>query len=184
MNWILVCGWAFYFFLHSFLASMQVKKRFSIIWPDAVPYYRIIYNVIALLGLGILLPLSISIVDIHASSKVLGGIFSIIGIIFILWAFRSFNLREFLGFQSEIEKELVVTGMYRFVRHPLYFGTMIFIAGLYFLFPSKNMLSALLITYAYIWIGSKLEEQKLREVYGESYTRYAQKVKSLIPYVY
>lgn len=183
MNWLLICGWAFYFFLHSFLASMQVKNYFSITCPSLVPYYRIIYNFIALLGLGILLPFSISI-ELYSSSQIIGSIVSVIGIIFVWLAFRSFNIREFLGFQSESQKELVVTGMYRFVRHPLYFGIMILIAGLYLLFPSENMLITLLVTYTYIWIGSRLEERKLRVVYGESYTIYAQKVKSLIPYVY
>jgi protein-S-isoprenylcysteine O-methyltransferase Ste14 len=61
---------------------------------------------------------------------------------------------------------------------------MIFIAGLYLLLPSDIMLSVLVISYVYIWIGSRLEERKLRALLGESYKAYSQKVKSLIPYVY
>jgi protein-S-isoprenylcysteine O-methyltransferase Ste14 len=119
-----------------------------------------------------------------ATNTLIGSVITSIGFILIILAFRAFNLREFLGFQTETQSELVVSGMYRFVRHPLYFGTLIFIAGLYLLFPTESMLVVLIISYVYIWIGSRLEEQKLRDLYGESYTAYARKVKSLIPYVY
>lgn len=183
MHWLLICGWLFYFFLHSFLASLKVKKYFSETFPGLFPYYRIAYNVIAILGLGILLALSLALESLTANTF-FGIVITSIGFILIVLAFRAFNLREFLGFKSETKSELVVSGMYRFVRHPLYFGTMIFIAGLYLLFPSESMLVVLIISYIYIWIGSRLEEQKLRAVYGETYVAYAKKVKSLIPYVY
>jgi len=183
MQWHLICAWLFYFFVHSFLASTGVKNYFSKTWPNLFTYYRIVYNIIAILGLGILLVLSLpkasQALNIH-----LGIILSVTGFILIILAFRAFNLREFLGLVPENQTKLVVSGMYRYVRHPLYFGTIIFIAGLYLLFPSSHMLTILIISYAYIWIGSRLEEQKLREQYGESYRTYSQQVKSLIPYVY
>lgn len=183
MHWQLICGWLFYFFIHSLLASLRVKKYLAETIPGIFPYYRIIYNVIAILGLGMLLTFSLPRTEL-ADNMLVGIVISSIGLILIILAFRAFNLREFIGFQSETKSELVVTGMYRFVRHPLYFGTMIFIAGLYLLFPSESMLATLTISYLYIWIGSRLEERKLRKAYGESYRIYAQKVKSLIPYVY
>jgi protein-S-isoprenylcysteine O-methyltransferase Ste14 len=183
MIWQLICGWIIYFFVHSLMASIRVKNYFSSNWPRIFTYYRIIYNVIAIVGLGFLL-----VISFHQSPQItqpiLGGIISFIGFVLLILAFRSFNLSEFFGFKSEAISELVVTGMYQYVRHPLYFGTMIFIAGLYLLIPSDIMLSILVISYLYIWIGSRLEERKLRALYGESYVTYAKKVKSLIPYVY
>lgn len=183
MQWHLISAWLFYFFVHSFLASTGVKNYFSKTWPNLFAYYRIAYNLIAILGLGILLVLSLPKVS-QAPNIHLGIILSVTGFILIILAFRAFNLREFVGLVPEKQTKLVVSGMYRYVRHPLYFGTIIFIAGLYLLFPSSHMLTILIISYAYIWIGSRLEEQKLREQYGESYRTYSQQVKSLIPYVY
>lgn len=181
-TWLTI-SWLFYFFVHSFLASTGVKHYFSKTWPNLFAYYRIVYNIIAMLGLGILLVLSLPKASL-ALNIYLGMTLSVTGFILIILAFRAFNLKEFLGLEPEKETTLVVTGMYRFVRHPLYFGTMIFIAGLYLLMPSRIMLSVLVISYAYIWIGSRLEERKLRALFGESYTTYAKNVKSLIPYVY
>jgi protein-S-isoprenylcysteine O-methyltransferase Ste14 len=180
---LLTLYWVLYFAIHSLLATDTIKVLAKSKTPSIFPYYRIAYNVIAIVGLAVLLRFTLPLASLSADTFI-GGVITGIGLIFIILAFRTFNLREFLGFQTETKSELVVTGMYRFVRHPLYFGTMIFIAGLYLLFPSESMLVVLIISYAYIWIGSRLEEQKLRAVYGESYEVYAKKVKSLIPYVY
>lgn len=183
MHWLLFIGWAFYFFVHSFLAAMKTKDFIAAKLPSLFPYYRMMYNVIAILGLLILLPISLS-PFVPSAQILLGGIVVLVGFYFLFQAFRVFNIREFLGLESEKPSELVIRGMYRYVRHPLYFGTMIMIAGIYLLFPTSNMLIVLMTSYVYIFIGSKLEERKLRELYGESYQAYAKKVKSLIPYVY
>jgi protein-S-isoprenylcysteine O-methyltransferase Ste14 len=180
---LLTLYWVLYFAIHSLLATNTIKGLAKSKTPSIFPYYRIAYNVIAIIGLGILLTFTLPLASLSADTFI-GGVITGIGLLFIVLAFRAFNLREFLGFQTETKSELVVTGMYRFVRHPLYFGTMIFIAGLYLLMPSRIMLSVLVISYAYIWIGSRLEERKLRALFGESYTTYAKNVKSLIPYVY
>ena len=136
MQWPLICAWLFYFFVHSFLASTGVKNYFSKNWPKFFAYYRIVYNINAILGLGILLVLSLPKAS-QAPNIYLGMTLSVTGFILIILAFRAFNLKEFLGLEPEKQTTLVVSGMNRYVRHPLYFGTIIFIAGLYLLFPSS-----------------------------------------------
>ncbi|MDT8886133.1 methyltransferase family protein [Aquirufa regiilacus] len=180
---LLTLYWVLYFAIHSLLATDTIKVLAKSKTPSIFPYYRIAYNVIAIVGLAVLLRFTLPLASLSADTFI-GGVITGIGLLFIVLAFRAFNLREFLGFQTETKSELVVTGMYRFVRHPLYFGTMIFIAGLYLLMPSHMMLYVLVISYVYIWVGSRLEERKLRALFGESYSNYAKKVKSLIPYVY
>jgi len=183
MNGLLLAGWAFYFFLHSFLATYAVKNFFSNKLPKFYTYYRLVYNGIAILGLLVLMPNSLLTIS-TASHVIIGACITCIGLFFLIQAFRVFNLREFLGFSPEKSTELVVTGMFRYVRHPLYFGTLIFIAGIYLIFPSHTMLGVLILSYTYILIGSKLEERKLRNHFGQAYEDYAKKVKALIPYVY
>ena len=74
--------------------------------------------------------------------------------------------------------------MYQYVRHPLYFATIILILGLFLLVPTQKMLLILLISYSYILIGFRLEERKLVAVFGDEYQAYQKKVKALIPYLY
>ncbi|MEK6546985.1 MAG: isoprenylcysteine carboxylmethyltransferase family protein [Bacteroidota bacterium] len=183
MNVLLLAGWAFYFFLHSFLATFTVKNFIANKLPKFYSYYRLVYNGIAILGLLVLLHFSLMPIS-TATHVILGACISFIGLFFLFQAFRVFNLREFLGLSPEKSTELIVTGMYRYVRHPLYFGTLILVAGIYLIFPSKNMFGVLILSFTYILIGSKLEERKLRNHFGQAYADYAKKVKALIPYVY
>jgi protein-S-isoprenylcysteine O-methyltransferase Ste14 len=74
--------------------------------------------------------------------------------------------------------------MYQYVRHPLYFATVILILALFLLVPTQKMLLVLLISYSYILIGSRLEERKLVAIFGEEYQAYQKTVKALIPYLY
>jgi protein-S-isoprenylcysteine O-methyltransferase Ste14 len=99
-------------------------------------------------------------------------------------AFKAFDGAEFLGLKKEKKPELVLSGMYRFVRHPLYFATIILILGLFLLIPTQKMGLVLLISYVYILVGYRLEERKLVAVFGTTYTTYQKRVKALIPYLY
>ncbi len=47
----LALGWLGYFFLHSLLASLAVKRWVACRWPKLVPAYRILYNLIAVAAL-------------------------------------------------------------------------------------------------------------------------------------
>ena len=73
------------------------------------------------------------------------------------------------------------TGLHKYVRHPLYFGTLLFVWGLFLLMPSISNLIAVVVLTIYVLIGIHLEEQKLVLEYGEEYKRYSKKVPKLIP---
>lgn len=183
---VLGIAWFIYFFIHSALASLWAKEKVRSYLPRIFPYYRIIYNLIAITGLIPLLYRSLSLANTieFPLHQPLGFLVSLTGLYFLWKAFRAFNMPEFLGFKPDGNATLVKTGMYAYVRHPLYFATILIIAGVSILFPSKSMLVVLLISYSYILIGSKLEERKLEQHFGKAYVDYAKEVKALIPYVY
>jgi protein-S-isoprenylcysteine O-methyltransferase Ste14 len=72
-------------------------------------------------------------------------------------------------------------GLHKYVRHPLYLGTLLFIWGLFLIFPLVNNLIAVISVTTYVLFGIKLEEKKLRLEFGESYKKYSKKVPQLIP---
>jgi protein-S-isoprenylcysteine O-methyltransferase Ste14 len=80
-----------------------------------------------------------------------------------------------------ITPTLEQNGIHAYVRHPLYFGTLIFLWGLFFMFPFLNNLIAVSIISAYVFIGIGQEEKKLLLEYGEEYERYMEGVPKLIP---
>ena len=113
--------------------------------------------------------------------------FIVFGLLVLGIAFASFNLKEFFGLEqyqeSEQKSELVITGIYQYVRHPLYFGTLVLFVGLFFLIPTFKIALVNAISFIYLIIGSRLEEQKLIDYFGQSYIDYKSKVKGLIPFV-
>ncbi len=74
------------------------------------------------------------------------------------------------GVPPSIARGLALGGPYRFTRHPLNFATVVVV------FASARMsavrLSVGLATLAYALIGSKLEEHRLLDRYGQDYREY------------
>jgi methanethiol S-methyltransferase len=83
--------------------------------------------------------------------------------------------------QQEVKSKLEVSGLHRFVRHPLYLGTFLFLWGWFLTSPSISFLIANSIITIYTLIALKFEEEKLIQVFGDEYIQYRKKVPSLIP---
>jgi protein-S-isoprenylcysteine O-methyltransferase Ste14 len=78
--------------------------------------------------------------------------------------------------------ELKINGIHRFVRHPLYSGTILFVTGLFFLFPTLNNLIAVVLLILYVLTGIVFEEKKLLKEFGKKYEEYMANVPMLLPH--
>ena len=89
------------------------------------------------------------------------------------------------GIRAVYEKapvhELKINGIHRFVRHPLYTGTILVVWGFFFVFPYLNNLIAVVLLTLYVIVGIRFEEKKLIAEFGEQYNHYMKKVPSLFP---
>lgn len=79
--------------------------------------------------------------------------------------------------------ELVRSGPYRFVRHPIYTGLLVAFAGSAFARGEWRGVLAFAIAFAALWRKLRLEERWLEETFGEAYARYRTEVAALIPFV-
>lgn len=86
-------------------------------------------------------------------------------------------------YQPQPSMHLKLDGIHKYVRHPLYLGTLLFIWGLFFLFPLLNNLIAVVIINLYVLIGVPLEEKKLLKEFGNEYAEYKKQVPRLLPKV-
>lgn len=80
---------------------------------------------------------------------------------------------------------LYTGGLYRFVRHPSYTGTLVCNVGIAFV--TCNWISAVLIAGSTLLLRLQritLEERMLEQAFGEEYGRYRRRTKRLIPWVY
>lgn len=81
--------------------------------------------------------------------------------------------------------ELVTTGPYALVRHPIYTGMlgMLVATGLS-ISHGAAMLAALLIFFIGTTIRIRSEERLLREAFGEQFENYARNVRAILPGLY
>jgi len=79
-------------------------------------------------------------------------------------------------------KELVVKGLYRFVRNTMYIAGLLVLAGEVLLFQSKGVFIYLLVMFGmfhFFVLGH--EESRLEKRFGEPYKRYRKSVRRWIP---
>lgn len=181
-------AWGLYGGLHSWLAGLALKGWLGRRWPALMPAYRLIFN-----GLAVVLlipPLWLTwrypgaplwhcpawLAWPAATASVAG----------YLWSLRWYDSMDFLGLRQWRERRagsawhdhLVLSPMHRFVRHPWYS------LGLMFLWSrdlNAGWLVAVVAITVYLMVGSRLEEAKLIEAFGESYERYRARVPALVP---
>jgi protein-S-isoprenylcysteine O-methyltransferase Ste14 len=79
------------------------------------------------------------------------------------------------------DKELIVTGLYRFVRNPLYIAGVLVLAGEAILFQSIGILIYCLIMFGGFNVHVLMEEASLAEKFGSKYGEYCKSVPRWIP---
>ena len=85
---------------------------------------------------------------------------------------------------TRVDHRLIRHGLYRFVRHPLYFGVLIAIFGIPVFAPSFYgflVMSALIPIFL---IRIRMEERLLTEEFGDEYRKYRKSTCKLIPFIY
>jgi protein-S-isoprenylcysteine O-methyltransferase Ste14 len=69
------------------------------------------------------------------------------------------------------------------VRHPIYTGLLLAVAGTACAIGQMRGILALALTFFGLWYKSRIEERLMVETFGDAYRRYRETVKALIPYV-
>ena len=99
-------------------------------------------------------------------------------------AIQNYDWKSFIGITKEKKYALVIAGMNKYVRHPLYSGTMLFAAGFLVWQPYHKNLFLFLLMWIYLSFGIIYEEKKLLKIYGDEYKIYQKKVKKMIPFIW
>ena len=183
--------WLGYFVIHSILATLKVKTWVCEHKPDFMPFYRLTFNFIAVALLAIpawLLYTGHKVVFWQFDGAILWLMNSIalLAVVGFLISMRYYDGQEFLGLRQIKEQEkriedqenLQLSPLHRYVRHPWY----TFALMLIWTRPmdSLMLISALFMTL-YFFMGSRLEEEKLKSYYGDVYKNYINSVPGLIP---
>ncbi|MEN8180597.1 MAG: hypothetical protein ABFS39_18525 [Pseudomonadota bacterium] len=188
---LLACLWLAYFLLHSWLASLQLKHWVARQHPELTPWYRLIFNGLALILLsppvGYMWHLnSAPLWQWHGITAWLAyGLMTLAAFGFI-WSLNFYDGSQFLGLRQlrmrihavEDQERFHISPLHRYVRHPWYS------LGLVLVWTQEmdpaRLVSGLAITLYFIF-GSFQEEKKLLVYHGEKYREYQKLVPGLIP---
>jgi len=178
------CG--IYFFLHSFLANESVKQKLAKGFRLSANGYRKGYNLFNALSLGLLVLLlykteSPLLYPRGWGVTVAGAIVAFAGSVIMFLSVKNYDLPSFFGFRSETRMPLQIKGLNKYMRHPLYSGTIVLVLGFCIALPYIKDWLFLALMIVYIFIGMQYEERKLLMWFGDDYKNYQQKVKRLIP---
>jgi protein-S-isoprenylcysteine O-methyltransferase Ste14 len=105
-----------------------------------------------------------------------------IGLSFAVWA-RIHLGRNWSGTVTiKQEHELIGSGPYAIVRHPIYTGLLIAFIGSALGRGEWRGLLAVLIAWVALWRKLQLEERWMAERFGEQYEYYCRQVPALVPF--
>ena len=185
---ILAMLWIVYCVLHSVLASEWLKQMLHKNFKN-YKWYRLWYTVFAFVFLVVILYYQIQIRTIELFQPgnfifFVGITILAVGLVLMMMCIRKYFM-NLSGLRSlaieDFSNELQITGIHKYVRHPLYLGTFMFIWGLLLVLPQLSLLIANVIITVYTLIGIELEERKLLSEFGEDYRLYRQTVPKLLP---
>ncbi len=86
-------------------------------------------------------------------------------------------------FQFEKTTKLVETGIFRYVRHPLY-GSLIFLTwGIFFKNTNLTLFAISSVSTIFLVLTSLVEEKEDIEYFGKTYLDYMRRTKMFVPFV-
>jgi protein-S-isoprenylcysteine O-methyltransferase Ste14 len=118
-----------------------------------------------------------------AALQAIGWVLIVLGVGAVLWAFGQFVV-EGLGTPAPIAptRTLVIGGLYRYVRNPMYVSLLLAIAGQALVLGRWNLLAYAVIVWIFPALFVKFyEEPTLVKTYGAAYEEYRRNVPAWIP---
>ncbi|MGD0648987.1 MAG: isoprenylcysteine carboxylmethyltransferase family protein [Acidobacteriaceae bacterium] len=114
----------------------------------------------------------------------MGAAITIAGLLFAVWA------RQYLGrnWSSSVTikqgHELITTGPYAVVRHPIYTGILTGFLGMAIAISQVRGFITLTLFFLAFWLKFRREENFMRSQFGDVYATYAHHTAALVPYLF
>ena len=179
---------------HSLLARPSVKRRLARLWPQ--PLERALYSLVAAIQVSLLMLFWRPLPEVVWSAPpgplpALLWILQAAGwaiVIAALAALGGRGLTEFFGIEQAraavagrpfVPGSLVAHGVYRFIRHPLYAGTLLAFWSAPVM--SRGRLLFALTATLYLAIGHRLEERQMLREHGDAFRQYRERVPGFLP---
>ena len=120
--------------------------------------------------------------DLPDALRWLGLALVVAGPAFSFWSAQTLGAHFDLDVEVHGGHEIIDTGPYRIVRHPVYLGIALHFIGACLATGNLPLIAGtVLVTFPALYLRAAAEERLLRESLGPAYDAYAQRVPMLIP---
>jgi len=174
------------FFIYWRLMAMNVKSAQRL----EPPVSRILRLVLLVAGITLLSWGSIPGTWLHAQVlpdgawRFWGGLaVTAAGLLFAVWARIHLGRNWSSAVTLKRDHELITSGPYALVRHPIYTGILTGLLGSALAVDEVRGVLAVAIFAIAFWTKLRLEENWMRSQFGETYAAYSSRVAALVPFV-
>ena len=87
-------------------------------------------------------------------------------------------------YKFEKTTELVDTGIFKYIRHPLYSSLLFLTWGIYLKNTSNELLIVSLLSTIFLFLTAKFDENECIKYFGEKYKEYRKRSKMFIPFLF
>ncbi len=122
----------------------------------------------------------------HSTSlQLLGAILTLIGVVVSILGRHELgtNWTHGANYQIKNNQELVTSGIYSYIRHPIYAGLILAFIGGELVAESYLAFFFFVISFVGFYYQSRKEEEILLEHFGKKYKDYMSRTKMLIPFI-
>jgi protein-S-isoprenylcysteine O-methyltransferase Ste14 len=115
--------------------------------------------------------------------QVISWIFLILSVYVVITGYILLKRKGKSTINFENTSVLVKSGIYGFIRHPLYLSIFLLGTGVMLKDPGPFQLMLGAINLIAIWITAKIEEKEMIEKFGDEYLIYIKETKMFIPFI-
>ena len=114
----------------------------------------------------------------------LGATVMVAGLLFAVWAREHLGSNWSRSVTIKQGHELITSGPYAVVRHPIYTGILAGFLGTAIALSQVRGFIGLILICLIFWVKLRMEEQWMRSQFGETYGTYADQTAALVPYLF
>lgn len=117
-----------------------------------------------------------------AGVAIAGAVLALTGALFAAWAKTRLGRHFSPHLGVQVEHQLITTGPYAVVRHPLYLGLIDFLLGSALFFNDAGLFVAGLLFVVYFTAQIRIEERLFERHFGDEWRRYRARTPALFPW--
>jgi protein-S-isoprenylcysteine O-methyltransferase Ste14 len=164
--------------------AQEIKRHFGSLWVNAG---RLILTFLFIEGFGLLMPVypfALLFAPHSQSILIVGVVMVAVGLVVAVLARRTLASNWSKDIDLKMSHELITTGIYSSVRHPIYTGILLMALGTLLFKGTIGLLIFFLIILTFMMFKIKEEEELLMKHFPEEYPAYKKRVKALIPFIW